>query len=332
MRNTKKLIAALLVLACMTVFAGCAASDELNLTAVVEADIVSHYSEVSAKIMQSPIELGQEVKAGDIIAVLDDASQRYALEQMEQTLIKKQASLTELKKGADTAALKQAKNNITIAQQNLDTAKAAYDTALTDYQRYAALYEEAAVAQSVLDAAKTKRDSAKSAFDISNAQLDNAKQQFSILQEGASKEALTAAEADVAQTESQIRQMREQLTKYTIYATCDGTVISKNYAAGDIVAAGYNIADLSSAATRYVVAYLPTEDLPALEYGQEVTIRQGARQYTGVIRYIDVKSEYTPKDMQSSANKNKESVKIKAQITPDVPFKPGEKVEMILPK
>jgi len=331
MRNMKNLIAVLFLLACMTVFAGCSAAAGVTLTGIVEADITSHYSEVQAKVIECPIELGQEIKAGDVIAILDDSNQRYALEQLEQTLIKKQAALSELKKGADTAQIKQAENNIAIARQSYDTAENAYGSARDDYEKYAALYQEEAVAQAVLDAAKIKMDSAKSAFDITSAQLDNAKQQLTLLQEGASEEAVSAATADVAQTESQIRQAKEQLEKYTLYAICDGTVISKNYGTGDMVAAGYNIADISSAERRYVVAYLPTDNLPDIDYGQEVTVQNGSQSYPGIIRYIDVKTEYTPKDMQSSANKNKESVKIKAQIAQDVPFKPGEKVELLIP-
>ncbi|MDR1133745.1 MAG: biotin/lipoyl-binding protein [Synergistaceae bacterium] len=59
----------------------CAAGD-LKLTGVVETLIRSHYAEVSGKIVDFPIELGQPVQAGDIIAVIDDSDARYTLEQL----------------------------------------------------------------------------------------------------------------------------------------------------------------------------------------------------------------------------------------------------------
>jgi len=51
----------------------------------------------------------------------------------------------------------------------------------------------------------------------------------------------------------------------------------------------------------------------------------------GMICFIDVKAQYTPREMQSSANKNKESMKIKVSLTPETPLKVGERAEVIIP-
>ena len=47
------------------------------------------------------------------------------------------------------------------------------------------------------------------------------------------------------------------------------------------------------------------------------------KSYQATVKYIDVESEYTPKDMQTAANKNKESIKIKLLLPKDCPLKPG---------
>ncbi|HZK87448.1 MAG TPA: biotin/lipoyl-binding protein, partial [Syntrophomonas sp.] len=74
---------------------GCSSSQSnMVLNGVVETSIYSHYSEVPGKIIELPVELGQEVKAGDLIAVLDNSDAKYSLEQLETTLTKKQAALT----------------------------------------------------------------------------------------------------------------------------------------------------------------------------------------------------------------------------------------------
>jgi HlyD family secretion protein len=62
-----------------------------------------------------------------------------------------------------------------------------------------------------------------------------------------------------------------------------------------------------------------------------VVIRNGEKEFEGTISFIDVKAQYTPKDMQTSANKNKTSMKIKVNLTPDTPLKVGEKVELLIP-
>jgi HlyD family secretion protein len=72
--------------------------------------------------------------------------------------------------------------------------------------------------------------------------------------------------------------------------------------------------------------------LPDIDYGQEVLIKSGNEQYRGVISYIDSKAQYTPKEMQTAANKNKDTVKIKAKLELDNPLKVGEKAILVLEK
>src|SRR5690606_857836 len=73
----------------MPVMGGCSPAEPV-FEGVVETSIYGHYSEVAGKIIELPVELGQEVKAGDVIAILDDTNERYNLEQLEKTLAKKQ--------------------------------------------------------------------------------------------------------------------------------------------------------------------------------------------------------------------------------------------------
>ncbi|MDR0312352.1 MAG: hypothetical protein LBI14_02015 [Treponema sp.] len=47
------------------------------------------------------------------------------------------------------------------------------------------------------------------------------------------------------------------------------------------------------------------------------------------VRFIDVKSQYTPKDMQTSSMKNKVSVKVKLLLPSNTMLKPGNRVEVV---
>jgi HlyD family secretion protein len=76
---------------------------------------------------------------------------------------------------------------------------------------------------------------------------------------------------------------------------------------------------------------VPEEYLAKISYGQELTIRSRGEEYKGIISFIDVKVQYTPRDMQTSVNKNKESLKIKVDLAPGAPLQVGEKAEIILP-
>ena len=156
------------------------------------------------------------------------------------------------------------------------------------------------------------------ALTAAKAQLDSAR----------SNAPLSSAQLDILQTESQLAQMEHVLEKFTIRAMSDGIVMSKSYALGDIIGPGYSMADLATDDDKYLVFYLPSDDLHFIEYGQVLAVEKDGTFYDAVVKYIDIKSEYTPKDMQTAANKNKESVKVKLLLPDDCPLKPGEEAKL----
>ncbi len=307
-------------------------SSDLVLDGVVETTIYAHYCEAAGKIIELPIELGQEVKAGAVLAVLDDSNEQYALKQLEKTLAKKQAVVSELASGVEPEELEQRRNNISLAEIEYNNAQLTRDRTQEDYERVLVLFEAEAVSQSELDKLKYQAELAETAVTAADVKLNNARKQLALLQKGTPQEKIDAARADVALTQVQIRQTKDNLGKYKITALHDGTIISKNYLLGNIVSGGYNLFDIASGTEKHLVTYVPNEYLSKITYGQEVVIRSGEQEYKGTISFIDIKAQYTPREMQSSANKNKESMKIKVSLTPETPLKVGERAEVIIPK
>ncbi len=285
---------------------------------VVEATILSHTSEVSGKIIEMPVELGQHVTKGDVIAKIDDTSQKYAYEQLLLTLEKKKLALSDLEVEAGRDS--QAKNSISIAQANYSSAASSSQKASLDYKNAQSLYNQGALSRDALDLAKVKADSAANALATAKAQLDIAK----------SKTSAGSAQLDIEQTESQLADMKNTLDKYSILAVSDGVIMSKSYVLGDVVSPGFNLADIATDDGKYFVFYLPIDEIQYIAYDQTYTVKFGSEEYKAVVKYIDVKSEYTPKDMQTAANKNKESVKVKLLLPQDCPLKPGQEAKVTL--
>lgn len=328
----KRLVPALYLLLLAALISGCTGGKDLELSGVVETSIISHYSEVSGKIITMPLELGQEIKAGEVIAVIDDSGQQYALEQLQATAAKKQAMMKELLEGIDTEQIKQAENNVLLAEKALESSRLTNDLAQKSFDKAQELFAAGGLSETALDEAEYKAEQAGIDITVKQTQLDNARQQLAILQKGVKKAQIDALQAEIDLTNSQIDQAEENLAKYKITALADGTVISRNYLLGNMVSPGYNIADIASQDDKYLLAYLPEEFLPDIDYGQEVLIKSGNEQYRGVISYIDSKAQYTPKEMQTAANKNKDTVKIKAKLEPGNPLKIGEKAILVLEK
>jgi len=330
----KKLCGWLLVMVLAVFPAGCSWPNDkdLVLNGIVETSVYSNYSEVAGKIIESPIELGQEVHKGDVIAVIDDSDQRYGLEQLQTALVRRKAVLTELRKGSEAEQIQQGRNNVVLAEQSLAAAEVNKQRAQDAYDRAASLLAGGGLPQAAFDEARYQLELAQLELNAKRLQLDNTSQQLALLLQGTSPEKIAAALADVEQTESQIRQAEEELGKFQVLALNEGIVISKNYRLGDVVAPGYNLAEVASNSEKVLVAYLPEDDLAKIDYGQSLIIRRGDEQYNGTVSFIDAKAQYTPKEMQTAANKNKDSVKIKVRLAADVPLKVGEKAELSVPR
>ena len=133
------------------------------------------------------------------------------------------------------------------------------------------------------------------------------------------------------QTQSQLNQLKEQLEKYTVRASCDGIVMSISYSEGAMVAGGYDFVDISTSEEIYLLAYLPEKYLERVSYGDTVAIRADGADHEGTLCYIDVKSQYTPSDYQTAATRNRDSFKIKVRFDAEtVPLKPGQEARVIL--
>lgn len=331
----KKLLILLLSLTAILISAGCAAPEPL-LTGTVEANILPHYAEVGGKIVSAPLMLGQQVQAGDIVAVLDDRQERNNIEQLQATLKRKQAMLDELLAGADedeqrqAVERRQANNNVQLARQSLAMAQTDLERAQQNYEEALLLYEQGIAPEKTLQDAQYRRDIAAEAINSATTRLDSARQQTAHIATGLAPEKIDAAYADIELTMIQLRQSEENLQYYTVRASQNGTVISKNYYTGAMVNAGYDLADIAAEEEKYVVAYIPEDRLYSISYGQSLTMRGNGVEYTGAIVFIDLKAQYTPKEEQTAANRNKNSYKIKILLPVGALWRPGETVEVFL--
>jgi len=291
---------------------------EESYIGIAEAVIVRNSAEISGKITESFITLGQTVNAGDVIAIIDSRDLEYALEQLELSLEKAQI----LYYDAQTGQGSRAHSGIAAAQATYNGAAATANQANLEYQRYLDLYHGGAVSASVLDAAKLKADTAASALASASAALNLARN-------NSAGTAIESSNIEIMLLESRIAQQKDMIKKCVITANASGTIISKNYGVGDFIAPGYNIADIASMHERYLVLYYPKEKLSEIEYNAQLTFIYKDSEYIGIVKFIDVKPVYTPQNFQTAANKNKESVKIKILIPENCPIKPGEPAKFL---
>jgi HlyD family secretion protein len=316
----------LLLLVAAVTGAGCASATPA-VRGTVEAVTYSHYAEYSGKIISSPVETGRTVSAGDVLAVLDTRQEEFSLEQLTAVRDRRQAALNELLVGADREQLAQVENAVNLARENCKTASLALDRAQKDVSNGQILQANGALALQALDDLNYQAELAQSALTAANLQLEIALHQYNDLAGGASRNEIIMAAADLTQADSQVRQCEDRIARGTITALTDGTVISKNYLLGDVVAPGNNLIDIAADNGKYVTAYWPESELAGIAYGQEMAVAASDEGvYAGTLTFIDVNAVYTPKDEQTAFNRNKTSLRIKIRLPEETPLKIGEPV------
>ena len=140
--------------------------------------------------------------------------------------------------------------------------------------------------------------------------LDDASSQVKVLQKqlAAQQSALTTStrslDKQMAATDVQVSQLRDQLRKCHIVTPTKGTVLEKYVERGEFVAVGKPLFKMADTEAMYLRAYVTSAQLQDIKIGQQVKVfadyGDGQRkEYNGTISWISSRSEFTPKTILS---------------------------------
>lgn len=322
----------MIVVAALCIFAAMPKSNAITLEGSVEISTNSCFAQTSGTVTEVMVQAGQQVKAGDVLAVMDDSGLQNQVQQLEATLVMKNAKLNQLKKMPDAApviaARKAAQHTAQIYQEKLTAARRSLEEAEAEYNKQQQLYDAGAIAQQQLKQYQQSVETASTAVAVAESELaaaQNTVNTYASPEQDA--DAVDAALADIHLTELQIEQLEQSKDDYTVKALTDGVVISSDVAQGVTVVQGQRLFDVSNQDDKQFVFYLPVEYADEISFGSKVDIyRLNAAEPIGTanVCYMDWKAVYTPDDYESGANKNKKSIKVKALIDSAEPLGVGE--------
>lgn len=230
--------------------------------AYVKADNTTIAPKVPGYIGAVLVGDNEQVKAGQILARIDDRDYRVALDQSKADL------------DAATAALATKQAQLIAQQSVIDGARAtiAVDQAnLTFAEQEDRRYSQLAAAGygSVQNAqqAASRIATARAALARDTALLENATRQLDVL-----KAELGQVQASVARNEAQLRQAELNLSYTAIVSPIDGVVGNRTLRVGQYVQAGTQLMAVVPASAAYIVANYKETQLTAVRPGQPVTI------------------------------------------------------------
>ena len=281
------------------------------LSGRIEGDDSAVAPKIAGRILEVRVREGDTVKAGDIIAILDDeqvrAREQAAREALAEAaanarsagdqiaILKEQLQQNRLLTGqakldAD-GRVSEAEANLAAAQSDLAQEKAAYELALFDKDAYTRLAKSGAVSErqgkqaeatadqdaAIVAATQRRVEAAQGALTIAQANLANpgirGSQVSAVEQQIVQQEAQIASiNASAARARDQLSEAEEDRQDLTVKAPFDGTVMTRAAEPGEVVQAGTAIVTLLDLSQVYLRGFIPEGEIGKVAIGQPAHI------------------------------------------------------------
>ena len=276
--------------------------------------VVAHHKiAVGAKVMGRVawigVEKGDRVLAGQVLVRLEDQEFRAQVNQAKANLAAAQARLDQLRAGSRPQEKLKDKAAVAQADANLKNAESEYDRA----QR---LYPAGIISKAELDRAVAQRDAAR-------ASLEAARQSSTMTDIGPRAEEISAAAAQVKQTQAALDYANTQLAATEIKAPVSGTVLERIVERGEMVSpsavgesgAKTSVVSLADLNDLQIELDISQQDFARLKMGQRAEIFPEAFQD---LKYSGFIAEIAPE-----ANRAKATVQVKVKVeNPDEQLRP----------
>ena len=285
----------------------------LKLSGNIEAHESIVGFKVSGRIVDLPIEEGQWVESGTLLAQLDTADYRQQLA-MDEAAVRVQRD--QLNLGLAGTRPQQ----LEVAQQALTDAKADLAQKQIDYTRAETLFRDRVGSQVARDQAETNLKRAQTVAKSAQEQYDQAI-------EGTRKEQLAVDRAQLGQAVQKAHLSRIYLDYTTLRAPKAGVILVRNAELGEVVAPNTPIVTLGDLDHVWLRAYVNETDLGRIHWGQPVMVRTDSysgKTYHGNISFISSKAEFTPKSVQTFQERVTLVYRVKINLeNPNHELKPG---------
>ncbi|MDP4221356.1 MAG: efflux RND transporter periplasmic adaptor subunit [Bacteroidota bacterium] len=311
-----------LILAFFFTIAGCSSKDENTISAsgTIETTEVNMGSKSPGQIVHLLVDEGTAVHPGDTLALIDTTN--YALNYQQALSVSSQAEAQLLlqEHGSRREDIEQSAEGVKQAQAN-------YANAKQDADRLRDLLASSAATQKQYDDAATKLESAQAVLNAS-------KQAYQKLESGARAEDIAAAKARFEQTKAQANLALQALHDCVVISPVSGTVTHKVLNQGEMAAPNGTIVTISVIDPVKLTIYVSDKDLGKVKLGEKATVKIDSykdKTYTGTVIYISPQAEFTPKNVQTTEDREKLVFAVKIEVAnPDGALKPGMPADAVL--
>ena len=281
----------------------------------VEGDLIALSPKVPGKIVQLPVEQGEGVRAGQLIAQIEKIDYEVALAQVQASLERRQSELSRalaqksltgkrVAGGVASAevALRQAEDNLRKAEASLQAAKARVSETSAEmknterqYQRGRKLFAEGIIsadredelatalktAESRYEAALENEKEADGAVRLARASLRKAKLDLDLSQEEWAQVTLQDKEievlaAKIREAEEKAKEAQVHLGETTILSPIDGVISKRIVNLGEMIQPGQPIVFVNNPHQCWIVANIEETQIRKVQVGAPVLVKVDA--------------------------------------------------------
>jgi len=255
----------------------------------IEGDDSAVGPKIAGRILDVTVREGDTVKAGDVIAVLDDAQVRAREEQA-------------------AAMVRQAEARLAAVEAQLAQAQASHAQARWDRDAFAELFRRELVAEQQARQAENNEKTQAAAVLAATRQV-------------------TAAQADLDHSRAQLAEAQANRNDLRVLAPFDGTVATRTAEPGEVVNAGTPVITLIDLSRVYLRGFVPEGQIGRVRVGQPARVYLDSAPTTpidAVVMRIDPQATFTPENTYFREERVKQVVGLKLLLRGAVGFaKPG---------
>jgi membrane fusion protein YbhG len=277
--------------------------------------------QVPGRIASITVHEGDAVTRGEVLASLDRRELEARRAAARAQLAAATARLTELEHGSRPQEIAQARAAADAATQRLAEAE-------RNLARAKRLFAGGAISQQ-------QHDDAQTAHDVAAAQARSAQEQLALVEQGPRPEQIAAQRGVVHEARAAVAQADAALANAVVTAPLAGVVTVRHREPGETVAAGAPVVTVMDPDDRWVRIYVREDQVGRLSLGDSATVTADAfpgRRYGGRVVFIASEAEFTPRNVQTTAERVKLVYRVKVQIVrdPTHDLKPGLPADVVL--
>jgi HlyD family secretion protein len=265
---------------------------------VVSGNIEAHqavlgFKTVQSRIVELPFNEGQWVKAGTLIAKVDDSDYRQ------------QVTISE-------AALEVQKRQLAAAEQNLAAAKRTLESDAADLELAQLQFTRADDLMKKGAGTIEARDQTSAVLKKANAAIERDRS----LQLVAERQ-VNLAEANIRNADESLKLAKIVLGYTTLVAPFDGVITVRQAELGEIMVPGTPVITLADLDHVWLRAYINETDIGKIRLDQSAVVTTDTypgKRYQGRVSFISSAAEFTPKSVETHAERVTLVYRIKIDI------------------